>query len=292
MQMIDTLNSPYIFAADSDNFKSLVIDNSYRGPVLVNFWSRKAGPCLRQYPILDKMIHQYAGRLLLVNVDTETEFVYTREYAVTSVPLLKLFRQGQVVETWRGYQSEADLAKVLDLYVARDSDQILAEAIRHYAEGKGQEAYDMLAKAIIDDPVNPRLPLTVCKLLKHERRYDEALRLIESLPEDMRQLQEIAQLKEILAFSTEMDPDQDIARIEARLATAPNDMGLRQQGVVQLVVQQQYELALQQLEAMMEIDKSYNDNYPQQAMLRIFRLLGNAHPLTAQYRSQLTRYAH
>lgn len=290
--MIDKLTSPFIHAADSENFKSLVINNSYQGPVLVNFWSRKAGPCLRQYPILDKLVHQYAGRLLLVNVDTETEFVYTREYAVTSVPLLKLFRQGQVMETWRGYQAEADLSKVLDLYVTRDSDRILAEAVQQYAEGQGKKAYDMLAKAIVDDPANPRLPLAVCKLLKHEQRYDEALHLIASLPENLHRLQEITQLKEILGFCVEMVHGQDIAQLQAQLEIEPDDLTLQQQWVVHLVVQQQYELALQQLVPMMESDKSFNHNYPQQAMLRIFRILGDKHPLTTRYRSQLTRYSH
>lgn len=290
--MIDNLNSPYIHAADSENFKALVIDNSYQGPVLVNFWSRKAGPCLRQYPVLDKLVHQYAGCLLLVNVDTETEFVYTREYAVTSVPLLKLFRQGQVMETWRGYQSEADLRKVLDLYVARDSDRILAEAIHHYADGRGTEAYDMLAKAILDDPGNPRLPLAVCKLLKHEQRYAEALHLIESLPEELRRLREIVQLKEHLAFSAELGPDLDSAELQARLESEPNDLGLQQQWVTHLVVQQQYETALEQLLAMMDIDKTHNDNYPQRTMLSLFRLLGDDHPLTTRYRNRLMRYSH
>lgn len=290
--MIDKLNSPYIHAADSENFKALVIDNSYRGPVLVNFWSRKAGPCLRQYPILDKLIHHYAGRLLLVNVDTETEFVYTREYAVTSVPLLKLFRQGQVMETWRGYQSEAELSKILDLYVARDSDRILTEAIRQYAEGRGAEAYDMLAKAILDDPENPRLPLAVCKLLKHEQRYDEALNLIESLPEEPRRLREMVQLKELLAFSAEQEQGQDSAELQARIEAEPNDLKLQQQWIVHLVMQEQYEAALEQLLAMLDIDKSYNENYPQRAMLRLFRLLGDSHPLTTRYRGRLTRYSY
>ena len=176
--MIDAINSPYIHAANSENFSALVLDNSDKGPVLVNFWSRKAGPSLRQYPILDKLIHHYGGRLLLVNVDTEEEFIFTKEYAVTSVPMLKLFRHGQVVETWRGYQAETDLRKVLDLYVARDSDQVLAEVVRRYTEGHTSEAYATLTKAIIDDPVNPRLPIAMCKLLKHEQRYAEALKLI------------------------------------------------------------------------------------------------------------------
>ena len=83
--MIETVNSPYIHTATSDNFKALVLDNSDKGPVLVNFWSRKAGPCLRLYPILDKLVHYYKGRLLLVNIDIESEFVVTKEYGIASV---------------------------------------------------------------------------------------------------------------------------------------------------------------------------------------------------------------
>jgi putative thioredoxin len=290
--MIDAISSPYIQAADSDNFKALVLDNSYRGPVLVNFWSRKAGPCLRQYPILDQLVHHYGGRLLLVNVDTETEFVYTKEYAVTSVPLLKLFRHGQVVETWRGFQSENELSKVLDLHVARDSDQTLAEAVHRYAAGHRSAAYDMLIKAIIDDPVNPRLPIAMCKLLKHEQRFDEALKLIDSLPEDLHKYNEILQLQATLGFCLEADLSCDIAQLQAQIASCPDDLAARQQLVAHYVMQQQYESALQQLVAMMEIDMGYRNNYPQQAMLRIFKVLDSGHPLVAQYRTNLTRYTH
>ena len=71
--MIDSIDSPYIIAATSNNFKPLVIENSKQGPVLVNFWSQKAGPSLRQYPVLDQIVHHYDGRLLLINVDADTE---------------------------------------------------------------------------------------------------------------------------------------------------------------------------------------------------------------------------
>ncbi len=290
--MIDEIHSPFILAATSDNFRELVLANSEKGPVLVNFWSRKAGPCLRQYPILDQLVHHYAGRLLLVNVDTETEFVFTKEYAVTSVPMLKLFRNGQVVETLRGFQSEAELRKVLDLHVVRDSDQTLAIAVRNYAEGNASEAYAKLAQSIVDDPVNPRLPLAMCKLLRHEQRYDDALNLIASLPDAIRQYGEIQQLQESLMFYQEADPALTIPALQAQLESAPADLAIRKQLVAHYAMQQQYEQALQQLVEMMETDLAYENNYPQQAMLRIFRLLGSGHPLVSQYRSQLTRYTH
>lgn len=49
--MIETIESPYIHAANSEHFTSLLLDNSHMGPAPVNSWSRKAGSCLRQYPL-------------------------------------------------------------------------------------------------------------------------------------------------------------------------------------------------------------------------------------------------
>ncbi len=171
--MIDTIDSPYIHAANADNFQALVLDNSSKGPVLVNFWSKKAGPCLRQYPILDKLIHQFDGRMLLINVDTEIEYKVSKQYSVTSVPTLKLFKEGQVIETLHGYQSETDLNRVLSQYIARDSDQALADAIAVYTQGDHNKAYQMITDAIVADSENSQLPISLCKLLKHEQRYAE-----------------------------------------------------------------------------------------------------------------------
>ena len=290
--MIETIDSPYIHAATVENFKTLVLDNSNRGPVLVNFWSRKAGPCLRQYPILDKLIHHYGGRVLLINIDTEQDVVITKEYGVTSVPTLKLFLDGRVVETWHGYQSEDDLSKVLDNHVARDSDQELAQAIQLYAEGKPAESYEMIANAIISDSANPRLPLAMCKLLKHEERYGEALKLINTLPAEIRNNAEIAQFHDLLSFYVEIDPANDIPTLNTRLETSPDDMKAKQQLIAQQIVQQQYEQALELLVTIMDADPGYADNYAQKAMLRLFNLLGSEHPLVAKFRPSLRRYVH
>jgi len=290
--MIETIDSPYIHAAIADNFKSLVLDNSSRGPVLVNFWSRKAGPCLRQYPVLDKLIHDYGGRILLVNIDTESEIVLTKEYGITSVPTLKLFRDGQVVETWHGYQSKEDLSRVLDNYVARESDQVLPQAIQLYTEGKQSDAYEMIANAIVNDPINPRLPLAMCKLLKHEGRYEEALKVINTLPAEIRKNAEIEQFRDLLSFHMEIDPALDVSALNARLAISPEDMTAKQQLIAQYVIQQQYELALQQLVSIMDTEPGYADNYAQKTMLRVFNLLGTDHPLIARYRPALRRYTH
>ena len=290
--MIETIDSPYIHAATADNFQSLVLENSSKGPVLVNFWSKKAGPCLRQYPILDKIIHHYGGRILLVNIDTEKEVIITKQYGITSVPTLKLFRDEQVVETWHGYQSEENLLKVLDNYVARESDQELARAVQTYDEGKTTEAYEMIANAIVNDPVNPRLPLAMCKLLKHEERYEEALKVINALPDALRNNAEITQFHDLLNFYVDIDPTKNIAELNALLETSPQDWAIKQQLIAHFVIRQQYDQALEQLVNIMDTEPGYADNYAQKAMLQVFNLLGSKHPLVAKYRPALRRYTH
>jgi putative thioredoxin len=288
--MIDSVNSPNIHEDTVANFQALVLANSQQGPVLVNFWSKKAGPCLRQYPILDKLIHHYAGRLLLINIDTEQEVRVSKDYGITSVPVLKLFRHEQVVETLHGFQSEAELSKVLDRYVTRESDLTLAKAIKLYSENKRIETYDMIANAIVADQENPRLPLTVCKLLKYEERYAEALKLINALPGEIRQNTEIVQFHDHLSFYVEVDPARDMQTLLAQIISAPAASDIKQQLIAHYVMQQQYESALQLLVNIMDNDAGYNDNYAQKAMLRIFNIIGREHPLVVQYCASLQRY--
>ena len=290
--MIDGLSSPYIHAATAENFNALVLDNSRKGPVLVNFWSKKAGPCLRQYPLLDEIVHHYDGRVLLINVDSDAEVIITRQYGIASVPTLKLFRNGDVLETRHGYQSKADLIKLLEAHVTRDSDIVLADAVQLYAEGKPGEAYDMIANAIVDDPVNHRLPLTMCKLLKHEGRFAEALKLIDALPSNIRDNKEIGQFYDVLSFFVDADLNGDMDALVQHVESNPDDLKALRQLAIQYVVQQEYEAALQQLVAIMELSAEYQDNYAQKAMLKIFNILGKDSPLISQYRPNLNRYIH
>ncbi len=290
--MIETIDSPYIHVANSENFHSLVLENSNQGPVLVNFWSKKAGPCLRQYPILDKVIWHYDGRVLLVNIDTETEFIVTKEYGITSVPTIKLFRNTKAAETRHGYQSEHDLMLLLEKYVARDSDRCIPQAMKFYAENKRENAYETLTDAIVKDPDSPRLPLVLCKFLKQEKRYNEAMTILQSLPDTIRKNPEITQLYDLLWFFCDIDTRQDVHTFVSRVENNTNDLEARQQIVNHSVFYQQFEQALEELVNIIDNNKGYNNNYAQKAMLKLFNIIGEKSPLVSKYRPYLKRYTH
>jgi len=288
----DSLDSPYIHSAHAENFAAMVLENSHAGPVLVNFWSEKAGPCLRQYPILDKLIYQYGGRLLLVNVDADSEVKISKEYGITSVPTLKLFRHSRIIESLHGYQSETDLQKMLEQHVSQKSDQTLARAIDQYAQGEHSHAYEMIAEAIVEDPVNPRLPLALCKLLKHEARYQEAITLLSNLPPNIAKNTNIIELKNQLEFYLIAETINEPETLAQRVNESVNDLELKKQLSSYYAVQQNYAEALATLAEIIEIERNFDDEFARKAMLKIFTLLAAEDELIGQYRPLLRNYKH
>jgi putative thioredoxin len=290
--MIETIESPYIHAGNRENFEQLVLRNSQQGPVLVNFWSRKAGPCLRQYPLLDKLVHAYDGRLLLVNVDVDAETAIAAEYGVASVPTLKLLRRREVVETLHGYHSEADLSRLLERHVARDSDQELADAIASYSRGERQQAYAAISAAIVRDPVNPRLPLTLCKLLKHEGRYGEALTLLASLPSALSEMAEVDALRDELGWLQSAHGIGDVEALIEAVADNPQELQGREQLSAFYALNGEYAEALRLLAEIIEREPDYHDSHARTAMLKIFKRLGGDHELVKRFRPKLQSYRH
>jgi len=290
--MIETIESDFIHDGNSDNFLSLVIENSKSGPVLVNFWSRKAGPCLRQYPILDKLVHEYAGRLLLVNIDTEKEIAISKEYGIASVPTLKLFRFTEVARTLHGFQSDLELKKIIDEFVSRDSDKIIEQAIREYTQGNHDKSYQLLSDAIIEDQINPRLPLTICKLLKHENRFDDALHLLDSIPDELKNNAELSLLANELFFISIKASDDDVNKMKEISESDSNYFSAVKKMSAHYVVEKHYELALQELEKIIKLNYGFDESYARIAMLKIFKIIGDNHELAQRYRSLLLKYTH
>ncbi len=297
---VGSIESPWIKAAGDDNFTEMVLHNSMQGPVLVNFWSRKAGPCIRQYPVLDKVIHQFEGKALLVNLDVDAEKKVVAQLGITSVPTLKLFRNGGVVESCHGYQSEQDLIALLTPNVMRDSDKALTQAVKLYEHGQAQRAYALLTETIIIDPQNVRLPIAYAKLLMHDERFDEASSLLDSMPEKQRNAEVDYLLAQcgFLQLAADIEaPEALLEEIEAISASDENYLQCQKSLCALAAVNQDYETALEALESIVTVKPHYEDQFARKALLNLSLLLKarsdtQSAALLKQARLLLASYAH
>ena len=76
-------------------------------PVLVDFWAPWCGPCKMIAPALDDLAGTYAGRAKIVKVDVDQNQATAMRYHVRSIPMLLLFKGGQVQATQIGAVGKA-----------------------------------------------------------------------------------------------------------------------------------------------------------------------------------------
>ena len=278
--------SPYIIDAGRSNFEEAVLINSHKGPVMVNYWAEGAGPCLRLWPVLEKLANDYAGKFLLVNISTDEDNKLARDYGVTSVPTVKLFLKGEVVDQIHGAESEQNFRKMIDQYVARDSDAELARAVTEYQQGHLDEAFKMLSQLVFVDPENSRIQLTHAKLLIREQRYDEAFELLEKTSLINENAEAGLLMANALFLSTAADAPAT-ETLQQAVETDPDDMSLWLQLASQYVIHSEYTEAMDALLHIFKTDKNYRDGLAGLCLRAIFTLLGNDDPNVKEYRQRM-----
>ena len=86
-------------------------------PVLVDFWAEWCGPCRAVGPILDEISTQYGEKLTIVKLNTDEESAIAIKYGVTSIPMLNVYVNGEVVKTIIGAKPKPALLKELAAYL-------------------------------------------------------------------------------------------------------------------------------------------------------------------------------
>ena len=287
-------NPPYIQEATPDNFKTLVLENSDRGPVVVFYWSPRAGPCMKLMPRLIRLADEYCGKFLLVLLDTdEYGRLAKEEYGVTSVPTVKFFRHGKVAHTVHGAESDAEFRRTIDKFVPRESSMAQVNALRAYhQEGNLDEACALLAKAALDDPGNSRIALDLAKLLILKADYSRAESVLQSLPLEVREEPEISTLLVHAGFLRVAHNAPEIEILERDIAAEPDKAVARYQLSAIRLMQNDYAGAMDQLLEIVRRDRDFREDAGRKGLVAIFNMLGNENDMVATYRSLLTEALH
>lgn len=95
-------------------FEKEVVDKSHEIPVLVDFWAAWCGPCRVLGPTLEKLAEEYDGKFILAKAEVENNQEWAGKFRVMSIPSVKLFKNGEVVDEFIGSLPEAHIREFLD----------------------------------------------------------------------------------------------------------------------------------------------------------------------------------
>ncbi len=261
------------------DFDREVLEYSRQRPVVVDFWAPWCGPCRIIGPILERLAVEAAGafRLAKVNVDENPNLAL--RYGVRGIPTVKGFLNGQVVGEFVGALPEARIRDFLRKLAPSPTDLALekADSLLEMNDWRGAET--VYREVLLQRPELAHARLGLAKALLMQGRAREALNLLRDFPasREYRAAQMMLPLAEALVWAEEHPAGESDDPLEAMYRRA---LDLLRRGNV--------EAAMDGLLEIIRRDKHYRDDMPRKILLGIFEVLGQQHPLTKQYRRELS----
>lgn len=284
--------SPHVCSADAATFQSLVMDASHRVPVLVDFWAEWCGPCRALTPILEKLADEFQGRLLLVKIDTDQEQELARQFGIRSLPTVKLFKDGTVIDEFLGVQPESQVRALLERYVSRESDDARAQAKMLCEQGQLSQARAVLEQAQAGDPGNYRVIPDLANVLMALGELESARNMLDSVPGSVNSEPEVQKTVARLEFAEVAARAPAPDKLGRAIEENPRDCESRYLLGALHIGRGDYEAALEQFIEIVRIDRSFRDDAGRKALLSVFEMLGNDHPLVGRNRVRMSSLLH
>ncbi len=298
MTMIGADASPNVVKDGTDaGFMADVIEESRAQPVIVDFWAPWCGPCKTLAPALEKAVKAAKGKVKLVKINIDENPAVAGQLGVRSIPAVFAFDRGRPVDGFMGAVPESQLRMFVDKLAnaggageAGDDDlqAALTEAATALKEGDVGGAAQIYAAVLQADPENVKAiaGLARCYLLAGEPA--QAADTLALAPADKAKDPDIVSVRAAIELTATAKPVGGHAALEGKLAANPDDHAARFELANALAAGGDLEGAVTHLLAIIEKDRTWNEDAARTQLLKVFEAAGLGSELSKSGRRRLS----
>ncbi len=246
------------------DFNKEVIERSFSIPVVVDFWAEWCGPCKVLGPVIEQIASEQNDRWSLVKIDTQMQEDIALTYNIRSIPAVKMFYRGVVINEFAGALPRQMILDWLDKALPDDGVFAL-DHLLDSEEVPSIEALEILMEQY-PDTHEIRLVLSQVLLWDHPERVLEILSPVKMGTPLYDKASYLRQVAEFLFMETE---DETLLSIK----------NLLQKGSL--------EDAIKAIIAALTKNNKIAEGKLTKAAIGIFNTLGFQHPYTKSYRKLL-----
>ena len=271
---------------DETNAAALLIEESHKRPVVIDFWADWCEPCKMLMPVLEKLANEYNGAFLLAKVNADEQQMISQQFGVRSLPTVMIMQNGQPVDGFMGAQPENAVREVLQKYLPPPCEGLLQQAGEAMERGDFAAALTPLRQAWDESGKAHDVTIAYAHALIEAMRLDEAgtvLGEVRLADQDAAWEQLMAQLE----LKREAAKSPEIDALEQQLAANPDDDDARVKLAVQYTEAGQFKDGLENLLTVLKRDINHGDGTTKRLMLDTIATVGKGDPLAAEYQRKL-----
>ena len=285
--------------SDQTKFAKDVLEASRTVPVIVDFWATWCGPCKTLQPMLEKVVKEAKGAVKLVKIDIDKNQMLAQQLRIQSIPAVYAFFGGRPVDGFMGAVPESQVKQFVDRLVqaaggapGEGGADDLAAALEHAKQAVAENDFALASQIYNEvlevDPQNLAALAGLARCHAQAGEVDQAKAVLAKVPAKDKTNAEIAAVQASLDLAEQAKAAGPVGELKAKAEANPKDFQTRLDLALAYWAGDQRKEAIDELLAMIKLDRNWNEAAARQQLLKFFEALGFTDPLAVDGRKRLS----